>query len=79
MEGDLDRWIENADFYDVENMPYITYFDSWYHLQVILDTLDCATVHRQMVEHNEIRRKRIENDMDKSFELFARGSSKQEA
>ena len=79
MKGDLDTWIENADFYDVENMPYITYFDSWYHLQVILDTLDCATVHRQMVEHNEIRRKRIENDMDKSFELFARGSSKQEA
>ena len=72
--GNINEWIENADFYDTENMPYITYFDNIHQLRRILQVLDCKKIHMQMVEHNKKRRLRIENDMDKSFEIFTKSN-----
>jgi hypothetical protein len=74
MNGNINEWIENADFYDTENMPYITYFDSLQQLQLILQVLDCKKIHMQMVEHNKKRRLKIENDMDESFEIFTKSN-----
>lgn len=74
MNGNINEWIENADFYDTENMPYITYFDNIHQLRRILQVLDCKKIHMQMVEHNKKRRLRIENDMDKSFEIFTKSN-----
>lgn len=74
MKGNIDEWIEKADFYDTENMPYITYFDSKEHLQFIMQVLDCKKIHMQMVEHNKKRRLRIENDMDESFGIFTKSN-----
>ena len=72
MKGNINEWIENADFYDTENMPYITYFDSLQQLQLILQVLDCKKIHMQMVEHNKKRRLKIENNMDESFKIFTK-------
>ena len=32
----LEFWVDNADFYDTDNMPGLCYFDSWDELQTIL-------------------------------------------
>jgi hypothetical protein len=32
----LEFWVDNADFYDTDNMPGLFYFDSWEELQTIL-------------------------------------------
>uniref|UniRef100_A0A6C0LIS4 Glycosyltransferase n=1 Tax=viral metagenome TaxID=1070528 RepID=A0A6C0LIS4_9ZZZZ len=70
MKGDINEWIENADFYDKENMPFITYYDNQEHLQLILQEIDCKQIHLKMVEHNKKRQLLIENAMDESFKIF---------
>ena len=52
----LNCWIDSADFYDVENMPYIQYFDSFDHLEELLLTTDCNAISQKMREHNEKRK-----------------------
>jgi len=52
----LKNWIDAADFYDPENMPYIQYFDSFEHLKKLLTTVDCKKISNQMQIHNEKRK-----------------------
>lgn len=55
----LEDWIDRADYYDCENMPYIQYFDSFKDLKRLLKKADCAQISQQMKEHNEKRRQKI--------------------
>lgn len=55
----VDRWIDSADFYDLENMPYIQYFDSFGHLEQLLKTVDFSRISEQMKEHNIKRQKKV--------------------
>ncbi len=41
----LDFWVDNADFYDAENMPGIFYFDSWEELQEKLTSGELGDTH----------------------------------
>ncbi len=52
----LEEWIENADYYDSENMPYIQYFDSFKDLKRLLKKADCKKISKQMQLHNEKRK-----------------------
>lgn len=49
-------WIDNADFYDKENMPYIQYFDSFKHLEHLLNTVDLHVVSQKMKRYNRKRK-----------------------
>ncbi|HSX13421.1 MAG TPA: hypothetical protein VLE96_03265 [Chlamydiales bacterium] len=55
----LNFWLDSADFYDEENMPYIQYFDSYDHLKTLLETVDCQAISKKMAEHNVKRREMI--------------------
>lgn len=50
-------WIDTADFYDEENMPYIQYFDSYEELEYLLKTVDCETISLNMKNFNIKRQK----------------------
>ena len=53
------NWARLADFYDEENMPHIQYFDSFEHLQKLLQTADTANISKAMREYNHKRKKTI--------------------
>lgn len=52
-------WIDNADFYDKQNMPYIQYFDSFEHLEHLLKTVDTQAISRKMERYNKKRKEKI--------------------
>lgn len=54
-------WIDSADFYDQENMPYIQYFDSFDHLKQLLKTVDTHEISRKMHEHNNKKKEMVYN------------------
>ena len=68
--SDVDEWIERADFYDEDNMPYISYFDSWEELNTLLDRIDTQEITRLMAEWNTKRVQSIKSSMDRSFDFF---------
>ncbi len=45
-------WIDSADYYDKENMPYIQYFDSPQHLKFLLLNTDTQEISRKMQADN---------------------------
>lgn len=49
-------WIDHADFYDRENMPYIQYFDSFKHLNYLLKMFNLNIVSQNMKNHNKKRK-----------------------
>lgn len=49
------RWIDLADYYDLDAMPHIQYFESFDHLAHLLETTNLEEVSRQMRAHNGIR------------------------
>jgi len=49
------RWIEWADYYDTENMPYIQHFNSFEELKRLLREVDCIEISKKMQEHNKNR------------------------
>lgn len=55
----VNQWIERADFYDQENMPYIQYFDSYEHLETLLQTADLSRISQNMREHQKKREARV--------------------
>ena len=62
--GDIDEekpWIELADFYDEEWMPYINYFDSFPELSNLLAAVDTIDISQKMSSFNKIRKQRIYN------------------
>ena len=54
----LDFWVDNADFYDADNMPGLFYFDSWDELQTILTDGRLGTVSASRLP--EARQARLE-------------------
>jgi hypothetical protein len=55
-ENWFDKMVEYADYYDVNNMPYITYFNSFSEIQLILNTVDFNNISKKMREFNLKRR-----------------------
>jgi len=49
-------WIDWADYYDPENMPYIQYFDSFEELGQLLQTVNYQEISQKMKEYNKIRK-----------------------
>lgn len=58
-ESVFEFWLNSADFYDEENMPYIQYFESFEHLQHLLQSTDLQKLSDQMREHNAYRKRLI--------------------
>ncbi|MES2122648.1 MAG: hypothetical protein V4492_07735 [Chlamydiota bacterium] len=58
-------WVEAADFYDEENMPFIQYFDSFEHLEYLLETTDLHKVSEQMKGYNIYRKKMVYEKWEK--------------
>lgn len=50
-------WIDNADFYDKANMPYIQYFNSFTHLKLLLETVNVKYISQRMKAYNRKRKK----------------------
>lgn len=55
----VQRWVDSADFYDEENMPYIQYFDSFEHLEHLLQTVNLREISQKMKEHNVKRKVKV--------------------
>ena len=51
----IEWWIDRADFYDEENMPYIIYFNSEDDLNEKIKTVDFQQVSKMMESFNKIR------------------------
>jgi len=56
----VEHWIDYADWYDSEWMPYITYFDSFKDLEEKINAADLQGISQKMRLHNEIRKQKIE-------------------
>ena len=52
-------WMEYSDFYDQDNMPYITYFSSFEELEQIARDIDGARISTKMREFNAHRREAL--------------------
>lgn len=55
----LDFWINNADYYDNDNMKYIIYFDNNEHLYDLVKNIDTNNISQKMEEHNIIRKNNV--------------------
>jgi len=53
------EWIQYSDFYNVEWMPHIIYFDSWEDLSLKLRETDLNLVSENMKNFNIVRKQRI--------------------
>lgn len=53
------HWIQYSDFYDEEWMPYIQQFESFNHLEKLVDTVDLTQISNNMKEFNKIRQSEI--------------------
>jgi hypothetical protein len=51
----IDFWVENADYYDTDNMKYIIYFNSFNELNYLINNLDFQKISSKMEEYNTIR------------------------
>lgn len=52
-------WVDHADFYDPENMPYIQYFHSFNHLKSLLLQSDLKQISRKMKKFNQKRKQKV--------------------
>lgn len=52
----LKKWIDFADYYNVKEMPYIQYFNSFADLEYILKHSDLKEISRKMAIHNKNRK-----------------------
>jgi len=52
-------WIDRADYYDEENMKYITYFDNPIDLKYKACNLDYTKISQLMNEHNKTRKEKV--------------------
>jgi len=55
----LKFWINNSDFYDKNNMPYIQYFDSYEHLENLLRTVNLQEISQKMKDYNYYRKENV--------------------
>jgi hypothetical protein len=61
----VEHWLQFADFYDEEWMPYIIYFSSFEELHTLLDTIDVNIVSEKMRIFNETRKSKIYDKWNK--------------
>jgi len=54
-----DFWVNRADYYDQENMPFITYYDSLSELPSLMANADLDVIHKQMKSHNKKRQAKV--------------------
>lgn len=70
----LDFWINNADYYDEDNMKYIIYFDNNEHLYQLVKNIDTNNISEKMKEHNILRKNNVyinwKNIFDKIFNVL---------
>jgi hypothetical protein len=55
----LKYWVDNADFYDSKNMPYIQYFNSFKDLEYLLETVDLDLISQKMENYNKQRKEKV--------------------
>jgi hypothetical protein len=60
----VEYWLQYADFYDEEWMPYITYFSSFEELNRIVDEVDVNDISEKMRLFNEGRKSKIYEKWD---------------
>lgn len=53
------HWIQYSDFYDEEWMPHIQQFESFSHLEKLVDTIDLNEISNNMKEFNKVRQSEI--------------------
>jgi hypothetical protein len=64
----LNMWFDTCDFYDEENMPYLYYFNSIDHLNILLTTLtieDLIITSKKMEEFNKKRKEYVYSEWTK--------------
>lgn len=54
----IDFWVDNADYYDEENMKYIVYFNDLDELEQLLKTINTMDISENMCNHNVIRKEK---------------------
>jgi hypothetical protein len=59
----IDFWVDRADYYDTENMKYLTYYDTFEELRDLVEPngktpLDTAMISEQMKQWNQVRQSR---------------------
>jgi hypothetical protein len=52
------QWVEKADYYDPHNLASLVYYDSFDELEHLLCSVDCQQVHRNMLDHNLVRKQK---------------------
>lgn len=57
--------LDKADYYDIENMPYIQYFDSMDDLLNKINTVDYDDISYKMKEHNKIKYNKVKKSWGK--------------
>lgn len=57
----LNKWIDTCDFYDVENMKHVQYFDSPVHLEHLLKTVNVKEISANMASYNKLRKESVYN------------------
>lgn len=72
-----DWWIDRADYYDEENMKYITYFDDPKDLKEKALSLDYTKVSQLMAEHNKTRKEKVYTQWKSFFESIFGNQLKQ--
>ena len=55
----VEHWLNYSDFYDEEWMPYITYFESFEHLNKLVEDVDTDEISKKMSEFNKNRKENI--------------------
>ena len=53
----IKKWIDCADYYNENNMPYVQYFDSFTELESMLATCDLVDISSKMMSFNNSRKK----------------------
>ena len=55
----IKKWISLSDFYDVDWMPHITYFDSFDDLNNIVKDFDANSISKKMKEFNIVKKQQV--------------------
>ncbi len=58
-ENILKKWIDDADFYDTQNMPYIQYFNSFADLEYLLQHSDLKAISKKIEIYKETRKAEV--------------------
>jgi hypothetical protein len=64
------KWVDLSDFYDIDNMPYIHYFNSWGELRELLKDTDLEETSLNMKSHNKKRKKIVYDAWSHILENF---------